>query len=45
VRRDLPMPTKPSPEEQVYFDDLAKWTRKSVTNRSRARNRRPSPMD
>src|SRR4029077_11006003 len=27
VRRDLPVPTVPSLEERVYFDDLARWTK------------------
>jgi pimeloyl-ACP methyl ester carboxylesterase len=27
VRRDLPVPKSPSPEELAYFDDLGKWTR------------------
>jgi microsomal epoxide hydrolase len=27
VRRDLPVPTKPSLEERAYFDDLARWTK------------------
>jgi pimeloyl-ACP methyl ester carboxylesterase len=27
VRRDLPVPKDPSPEERIYFDDLARWTK------------------
>jgi len=30
VRRDLPVPTKPSPEERIYFDDLARWTKMEI---------------
>jgi pimeloyl-ACP methyl ester carboxylesterase len=30
VRRDLPVPTKPSAEERAYFDDLARWLKMEV---------------
>ena len=30
ARRDLPVPAEPSPEERVYFDDLAKWFKMEV---------------
>ena len=30
VRRDLPVPAKPSPEERIYFDDLARWTKMEI---------------
>jgi len=30
VRRDLPLPTKPSLEQQAYFDDLARWTKMEI---------------
>jgi pimeloyl-ACP methyl ester carboxylesterase len=30
VRRDLPTPTKPSPDERIYFEDLAKWLKMEV---------------
>jgi pimeloyl-ACP methyl ester carboxylesterase len=30
VRRDLPTPTRPSPDERVYFEELAKWLKMEV---------------
>jgi pimeloyl-ACP methyl ester carboxylesterase len=30
VRRDLPVPKTPSPEERIYFDDLASFTKKEI---------------